>query len=55
MRASLAEHREIVAAFARADGEAACEAMRRHVFNTADCAGIKIGKSQNSAMCEGEM
>ncbi len=42
MRASLAEHREIIAALSLANGPAAREAMERHVRNTADCAGISL-------------
>ncbi len=42
MRASLSEHREIIAALSRHDGRAACEAMRRHVANTAACADITL-------------
>jgi GntR family transcriptional regulator, transcriptional repressor for pyruvate dehydrogenase complex len=42
MRASLAEHREIIAALTAQDGTAAAAAMRRHVANTAACAGITI-------------
>ncbi|WP_431300665.1 FadR/GntR family transcriptional regulator [Tabrizicola sp. BL-A-41-H6] len=44
MRASLAEHREIIAALSRADGRAARDAMERHVRNTAECAGILLPK-----------
>ncbi|MDP3958532.1 MAG: FadR/GntR family transcriptional regulator [Pseudorhodobacter sp.] len=40
MRASLGEHRKIIAALSRRDGLAAREAMRRHIANTAECAGI---------------
>ncbi len=40
MRASLSEHREIIMALTRRDGYAACEAMRRHIANTAACADI---------------
>lgn len=42
MRASLSEHREIVAALSRRDGSAACVLMRKHIANTAACAGIEI-------------
>lgn len=42
MRASLSEHREIIAALSRRDGAAACEAMRRHIANTAACADIHL-------------
>jgi GntR family transcriptional repressor for pyruvate dehydrogenase complex len=44
MRASLAEHREIIAALSRQDGPAACEAMRRHITNTAACADIVLDR-----------
>jgi GntR family transcriptional repressor for pyruvate dehydrogenase complex len=40
MRASIAEHREIITALEIGDGNAARIAMRRHITNTADCAGI---------------
>lgn len=42
MRASLSEHREIIAALSRHDGPAASDAMRRHIANTAACAEIKL-------------
>lgn len=42
MRASLSEHREIIAALSQRDGWAACEAMRRHIANTAACADIAL-------------
>jgi GntR family transcriptional regulator, transcriptional repressor for pyruvate dehydrogenase complex len=42
MRASLAEHRQIVDALARADGLAARQAMEAHIRNTAACAGISL-------------
>ena len=42
MRASLSEHREIIAALSRRDSQSACEAMRRHVANTAACADIRL-------------
>lgn len=42
MRASLSEHRDIVAALTRRDGSAACVLMRKHIANTAACAGIEI-------------
>jgi GntR family transcriptional repressor for pyruvate dehydrogenase complex len=42
MRASLSEHREIIAALSRQDSHAACEAMRRHIANTAACADIDL-------------
>lgn len=42
MRASLSEHREIIAALSRRDGPAAGDAMRRHVANTAACADIHL-------------
>jgi GntR family transcriptional repressor for pyruvate dehydrogenase complex len=42
MRASLAEHRQIIDAISRADAPAACAAMQSHVRNTAECAGIVI-------------
>ena len=42
MRASLCEHRQIIAAIARADGNAAQKAMMDHVRNTAACAGVEI-------------
>lgn len=42
MRASLSEHREIIDALSRRDGSAACEAMRRHIANTATCADITL-------------
>ena len=42
MRASLEEHREIIAALSRQDGWEACKAMRRHIANTAACADIYI-------------
>jgi GntR family transcriptional repressor for pyruvate dehydrogenase complex len=42
MRASLAEHREIIEALSSGDGRAAREAMERHVRNTAECAGISL-------------
>jgi len=43
MHASVAEHREIIAALATGDGKAARLAMQRHITNTADCAGIRWG------------
>ncbi|MEO7381378.1 MAG: FadR/GntR family transcriptional regulator [Paracoccaceae bacterium] len=42
MNASVAEHREIIAALEVGDGEAARNAMRRHITNTAVCAGIGL-------------
>lgn len=42
MHASVAEHRDIIAALAAADGKAARLAMQRHITNTADCAGISL-------------
>ncbi|MES2847314.1 MAG: FadR/GntR family transcriptional regulator [Pseudomonadota bacterium] len=42
MRASLAEHRDIIAALSRHDGDASCAAMRQHIANTAACAGINL-------------
>lgn len=42
MRASLAEHREIIKALSRRDGPAACAAMQRHIANTAACADIHL-------------
>ncbi len=42
MRASVAEHREIIAALEERDGAAARLAMYRHITNTADCAGISL-------------
>lgn len=42
MRASLAEHREIIAALSRGDGAATCVSMHKHIANTAACAGIEI-------------
>ncbi|CTQ43740.1 Pyruvate dehydrogenase complex repressor [Roseibium aggregatum] len=42
MRASLAEHRVIVAELRKGDAEAARTAMRSHVANTALCAGFEI-------------
>ncbi|WP_420340669.1 FadR/GntR family transcriptional regulator [Roseibium sp.] len=43
MRASLLEHRAIVAALETGNAEASRSAMRRHVANTASCAGFDIG------------
>ena len=43
MQASVTEHRTIVAALRAGDREASRQAMRRHVANTAECAGIAIG------------
>lgn len=40
MRASVAEHREIIAALETGDGKAARMAMRSHITNTAECVGI---------------
>lgn len=42
MRASLSEHRDIIAALSRRDSAAACEAMLRHIANTAACADIDL-------------
>lgn len=42
MQASVAEHREIIRALSRQDGQAACDAMRRHIANTAACADIVL-------------
>ena len=42
MRASLSEHRDIIAALSRRDSAAACEAMQRHIANTAACADIDL-------------
>ncbi len=42
MRASVAEHREIIACMAAADPASARDAMQRHIRNTAACAGIAI-------------
>lgn len=42
MHASVAEHREIIAALAIKDAKAARTAMQRHVTNTANCAGISL-------------
>lgn len=42
MGASVGEHRQIIAAMARADGSAAAVAMMDHIRNTATCAGIEI-------------
>ncbi len=42
MRASLSEHRAIIEALSRRDGPVACEAMRRHIANTAACADISL-------------
>jgi GntR family transcriptional repressor for pyruvate dehydrogenase complex len=42
MRASLAEHREIIAALEVGDGKSAKITMQRHITNTADCAGIVL-------------
>ncbi|MDZ4095675.1 MAG: FCD domain-containing protein, partial [Paracoccaceae bacterium] len=46
MRASLAEHREIIAALSRGDGAETCVFMRKHIANTAACAGIEIADSR---------
>ena len=43
MRASLSEHRAIVAALETGNAEASRSAMRQHVANTASCAGFDIG------------
>ena len=40
MRESVGEHREIIAVLKSGDGNAAREAMERHVRNTARCAGL---------------
>ncbi|MGV8951364.1 MAG: FCD domain-containing protein, partial [Cypionkella sp.] len=40
MRASVAEHRQIIAALTARDGKLARNAMQRHITNTAECAGI---------------
>ncbi|MFN4128892.1 MAG: FadR/GntR family transcriptional regulator [Paracoccaceae bacterium] len=40
MRASLAEHRRIIAALSRRDACAACHEIQQHVANTGACAGI---------------
>lgn len=50
MRASLAEHRDIIAALSRRDGPAAAEAMRRHIANTAACADISLDVSPKTAL-----
>lgn len=42
MRESVAEHRQIIAALAAHDADAARDAMRRHVRNTAACTGITL-------------
>ncbi len=42
MGASVAEHREIIAALEIGDGTAARRAMHRHITNTAECAGIEL-------------
>ena len=42
MRDSVAEHRQIITAVAAHDADAARDAMRRHVRNTAACAGIAL-------------
>ncbi len=42
MRASVAEHREIIAALEAGNGKAARNAMHSHIGNTAECAGIKL-------------
>jgi GntR family transcriptional repressor for pyruvate dehydrogenase complex len=49
MRASLAEHREIIVALSRRDGSAACKAMCRHIANTAACADIDLDVSTGVA------
>ncbi|QDG76322.1 FadR/GntR family transcriptional regulator [Labrenzia sp. PHM005] len=43
MRASLSEHRAIVEALGSEDAEASRAAMRKHIANTASCAGFDIG------------
>lgn len=50
MRASLAEHREIIHALSLADGPAARRAMECHIRNTADCAGVILLGGERSAM-----
>lgn len=42
MRASLAEHRQIIEALSRRDANAAFSEMQRHIANTAACAGIVL-------------
>ncbi|MEP7172069.1 MAG: FadR/GntR family transcriptional regulator [Aestuariivirga sp.] len=42
MHASVAEHRDVIAALATGDGKAARLAMHRHIINTAVCAGINL-------------
>ncbi|MFZ1467553.1 MAG: FadR/GntR family transcriptional regulator [Paracoccaceae bacterium] len=42
MHASVAEHRDIIAALVVGDGPAARAAMQCHIINTADCAGISL-------------
>ncbi len=42
MRASVAEHREIIAALEAGNGRSARLAMQRHITNTANCAGISV-------------
>lgn len=41
MKASIGEHRLIVATFRRRDADAAVRAMRNHILNTARCAGVR--------------
>ena len=43
MAQSMGEHRSILAALRAGDGTAAAAAMRRHIGNTAACAGIDLG------------
>ena len=42
MRDSIAEHRQIISAVAANDADAARDAMRCHIRNTAACAGIAL-------------
>ena len=42
MRASIAEHRRIVAALQRRDAAGATREMQNHILNTARCAGIAL-------------
>lgn len=49
MRASLREHREIITALTRRDGPLACEAMQRHIANTAACADIHLTARDGSS------
>lgn len=49
MRASVAEHREIITALSRGDGPSGCAAMRRHIANTAACADISLDLCNISA------